>query len=341
MKKILFFTLACGMFGSAFTQIDTSKKIYSGYSDKWEIIKMKSKSSTGKLFVSLPQDAQWDMTIYASGSNKVRSNTMLKKEFSLLPGSYDVEINHIRINGVPVQKGYNTRIKAGVMHVPTQESWTLYDETGQTVLINTYSVQKRGLPVGKYILQMNYQRQAIEIKDGGTDFVPVDDLPDETDYYIVKSGGDIPDGKGRLYIDLELSYLEEAILTEPKYSLGIGPPSNNPSEVVPKDLVPGLYWIQFGGITPLFQVPIREGKKTRLKAGFLKITVDRPWKLNRVNGFNNVASATYSPPRTLALPPGQYVMETPDPDQPSNPNSKVFYDITIKDGGIEINGKKR
>jgi hypothetical protein len=67
MKRILLSLLTCSIGLSAFAQIDSSKKINPGNSDKWEIIKGNAKSSTGKLFVTLPKGTEWDMTIYAAG----------------------------------------------------------------------------------------------------------------------------------------------------------------------------------------------------------------------------------------------------------------------------------
>ncbi len=136
--------------------------------DKWQVKKVNAKTNTGKLIITLPKDVAWDMTIFPAGSDKVLSNTMLKTNFSLLPGSYDLEINHIRITGVKIEKGNETRLKAGTLHITSATSWTLYDETKKTVLINSMSAQKRGLPVGKYKLSIDNQDRDIEIKEGET-----------------------------------------------------------------------------------------------------------------------------------------------------------------------------
>ena len=134
--------------------------------DKWVINKVNAKTGTGKLFVNLPKGTEWDITIYAAGSSKVLSNTMLQQDFVLLPGSYDLEINHIWIKGVPVEKGNTTRLKTGVLHISNPTSWTLYDEAKEKVVINSSSAQHRGLPIGKYKLTIMNQDQDIEIKDG-------------------------------------------------------------------------------------------------------------------------------------------------------------------------------
>ncbi|HMK05600.1 MAG TPA: hypothetical protein VK489_15470 [Ferruginibacter sp.] len=135
---------------------------------KWVVNKVNAKSGTGKLFVTLPENTAWDMTIFPAGSDKVLSNTMLQYSFSLLPGSYDLEINHIKITSVPVEKGNTTRLKTGVLHITNPTSWTLYDEAKKIVLINSSSAGKRGLPIGKYKLTIMGQDASIEIKDGET-----------------------------------------------------------------------------------------------------------------------------------------------------------------------------
>jgi hypothetical protein len=134
----------------------------------WVINKLQAKSGTGKVFSSFPRGTEWSVTIYVAGTDKVLSNTMLQYSFALLPGSYDVEIHKVRINGVPVEKGNETRIKAGVLHITQATNWTLYDEKKEKVLVNSTTAQKRGMPVGKYMLSIMGQDQEIEIKDGET-----------------------------------------------------------------------------------------------------------------------------------------------------------------------------
>ena len=124
MKKLLFQLLAYSICVSVFAQLEVSKNSNADTSDKWVMTKLSVKSSTGKLYVTLPKGTAWDMTIYAAGSAKVVSSTMLKTSFTLLPGTYDLEINKIRITGVPVVKGYQTRLKTGVLRISNSTSWT-------------------------------------------------------------------------------------------------------------------------------------------------------------------------------------------------------------------------
>jgi len=135
---------------------------------KWVINKANEPGDNGKLLIDLPKETEWDITIYAAGSTKVLSNTLLQKEFSLAPGNYDLETNHIWIKDVPVEKGNHTRLRAGVLRIPKKIPWTLYDSAKQTVLINSSSEATRGLPIGKYKLTIEEKDHDVEIKDGKT-----------------------------------------------------------------------------------------------------------------------------------------------------------------------------
>lgn len=171
MKKSLLLALpiAIGIIGGLFIACKNKNEATTDNpAEKWVINKVNANTDNGKLIVTLPKETEWDMTIYGAGSSKVLSNTMLQTSFALSPGLYDLEINHIWIKGVPIEKGNDTRLKTGVLHVPNKTAWTLYDETKQNVLINSSSTQKRGLPIGKYKLSLKGQDHDIEIKDGKT-----------------------------------------------------------------------------------------------------------------------------------------------------------------------------
>ena len=343
MKQIILSLLTYSICLSAFTQIDTSKKINPGYSDKWEIIKGNIKSSTGKLFVTLPKGTEWDMTIYAAGTTKVLSNTSLKTSFTLQPGTYDLQINKIRIKGVPVEKGNNTRLKAGVLHITTPDSWTLYDETKQTVLINSLSPQERGLPIGKYKLTILGQVQDIEIKDEnpGQEKLPII----ETDKWVMSP---TYQNEGRLTMKFPLanpdaffplnnafaivkageSYYGATLYScHHIFTTGLSCPTSY-------ELPEGNYDIYFmeGGESfnhqyKISNVPIRYKYETRLKVGYFKFLAKGLYhiydpSMQHLYFENNVQGAGQYP-----LPVGLY-------------HIKLFfvgeYQLQINDGGVSV-----
>ncbi len=171
MKKILLLLLTLVVIGGLYVACNNENKDNTGNDDtnaKWVIEKADEKSDNGKLFVTLPEGTTCDVTIYVAGSDSLLSNTMMQQNFPLSPGSYDPEINHVKVTGVPVEKESRTRLKAGVLRISKATSWTLYDGSKENVLINSLSSGSWGLPVGKYILTLLEQDHVVEIKDGKT-----------------------------------------------------------------------------------------------------------------------------------------------------------------------------
>lgn len=169
MKKNLFSLLALVVIGGIIVACKNKKEDPpENYAEKWIIKKVNANTENGNLYVTLPKDTKWDLTIYTTGSDKVLSNTMLQTSFPLPPGLYDLEINHIWIKGVPIEKGNDTRLKTGILRIKDKTPWTLYDETKQKVLVNGSSSETRGVPIGKYKLTIKDQDHDIEIRDGKT-----------------------------------------------------------------------------------------------------------------------------------------------------------------------------
>ncbi len=337
-----------GICFSAFAQIDTSKKINPGNSDKWEIIKENTKSSTGKLFVTLPKGTEWDMTIYAAGTTKVLSSTSLKTSFTLQPGTYDLEINKIRITGVPVEKGNNTRLKAGVLHMTTIDSWTLYDEPKKIVLINSLSPQERGLPIGNYKLTLLGQVQDIEIKDEGTtaeDSIKEERVPQERpvlegDDYVMTP---INENIGRLITFISTPFTMGYTINYALYVIKDGKDvfycresePGNSCNLDPVVLDEGDYTISYYirsqsaevSSSPIWlNVPIRKGYETRLKVGYLSHTPGN-FKVFDESGQNEYMSYLRQSDAGLPIPVGKYLVKQ---------KYVGDYHVEVKDGKTEL-----
>jgi hypothetical protein len=173
MKQLLFIlalSVICipliGQRSEAYILTSSSENNARSNNDHWVVNQVNGKSNNGKLVVDLAKDTEWDIIIYAAGSDKPISRTMLQTAFSLAPGLYDIEVNKIRVEGIPVEKGNVTRIKAGTLTVTRKTLWTLYDAEKKYALINSISPEKRGLPAGKYIITINGEDREVIIKDG-------------------------------------------------------------------------------------------------------------------------------------------------------------------------------
>ncbi len=343
MKKLLLPLLACGIFTGAFAQIEVSKKNNTDTSDKWVMTKLSAKSNTGILYVSLPKTAEWDMTIYVTGSNQPLSNTILKKSFSLPPGNYDLLINHIKITGVPVVKGYQTRLKTGVLRIVNSTSWTLYDEFKKRVLINSLAAETRGLPVGKYKLTMMGQDRDIEIKDEGTtaeDSVKLGRPVLEGDDYVMTP---INENFGRLITFISTPFTMGYTINYALYVIKDGKDvfycresePGNSCNLDPVVLDEGDYTISYyirsqsAEVTssPIWlNVPIRKGYETRLKVGYLSHTPGN-FKVFDESGQNEYMSYLRQSDAGLPIPVGKYLVKQ---------KYVGDYHVEVKDGKTEL-----
>ena len=371
MKKILLPILACGMFAGVFAQPGTLVSKNSDSTEKWVITRVYAKSITGKLFFDLPNNALRDLKIYAAGSDKVIASSKLKTTFDLTPGRYDLETDHIWIKGVPVEKGNNTRIKAGVLQVTAFGSWKLYDESKETVLINTSNPQSRGLPVGKYKLTIGWQVEDIEIKDGS--IVQANKENPESDYWVITPLAAMTSGIGKLNIivpqdtTIYISQLNKWVtfpyLIRDTVKI-IESGSTHKIIELPKYLYARTYQLSLNNIR-ISNVPVTAGKETRIKAGFLAITKkesdgggfdgyvfdqldgsdDITWEWQLCKGrhlsgnqyYDNVI-ASGKKGRIFALPPGEYKLKKINPNYTKE---DAVYKVFIKDGEWVTNGVRQ
>ncbi len=126
------------------------------------------KGSTGRVYLDLPADVECVIFIYNAGTNKEITGTTRDRQFYLAPGKYDVDVSSVKMEEIEVQKGMDTRIKAGILNVSSPPAWALYDETKKIRITGASKSQKIGLPVGNYQLQMSGSFQPVTIKDGET-----------------------------------------------------------------------------------------------------------------------------------------------------------------------------
>lgn len=127
-----------------------------------------AKGATGKLFLNIPKEVESVITISQPVTERQVSYTLNEHAFSLVPGTYDFTLSGSKVKGVPVQKGMDTRIKAGILNVVATGTWTLYDEKKDRQVYYSISAKKIGLPIGTYQLEINGTMQQVVIKDGET-----------------------------------------------------------------------------------------------------------------------------------------------------------------------------
>ena len=127
-----------------------------------------AKGATGRLFLNLPTDAECVITISQPVTEKQVFYSIHEHSFSFVPGTYDIQISGSKVKDVPVQKGMDTRVKAGILNVVASGIWTLYDEKRERQVYYSNTAKKIVLPVGTYQLEITGTMQQVIIKDGET-----------------------------------------------------------------------------------------------------------------------------------------------------------------------------
>ena len=150
---------------------DTGEKIKAPL-NKMEKYEMNTNSSltgtTGRVYLNLAADVECVVFIYNPGTNKEITGTTKDRSFYLAPGKYDIKVSSVKMEEIDVEKGMDTRIKAGILNVSSPSAWALYDENKKIRITASSGAKKIGLPIGNYQLQMNGSFRPVTINDGET-----------------------------------------------------------------------------------------------------------------------------------------------------------------------------
>lgn len=148
---------------------NTKVKPNTSDAEKWVITPSGLKGATGTVSITLPENVEWRLDIKSSDDNALGTwddKWNNKKTISLLPGNYNVLFTYIPLLGVPIQKGMNTRLKAGLLNVVSVGQWQIWNEEKTKAHVVYYKPSKIALPIGKYVISINGQFQSVEIKEG-------------------------------------------------------------------------------------------------------------------------------------------------------------------------------
>ena len=289
--------LACGMFASTFAQPEIS--------EKWVITPVPNmKGVLGRLDINFPPDVERNILIYQHTDNKfLTSVSRNDKIYSIAPGEYRFTLTNVPVDNVPIQKGHETRLKAGFLDIVSEGDWHLYDETKEKAYTSGNKPKKLPLPVGNYQIKLGGQFYPVIIKDGETveDYSPVEvknETPGQVSQEVIGAdpittqpieqdkweitqlpGSKEVTGKNEPgMLDMNFSgdttwhmkitktgYLDILLSADDFRNSGI-----KPSIMPSYDIAPGEYNIRFNNIQ-LQNVPIVSRNKTRIKTGLLKV----------------------------------------------------------------------
>ena len=139
---------------------------------KWVIGTANMKGALGRLNTAFPSDVEWSIDVHAASDNKFITNrsgfSKHGAAYDLAPGSYHFRLNTILVEYAPIERGKETRLKAGVLHVVSEGDWEIYSETKEKFHTSGNKPKKIALPVGAYQLKLGGQFFPLVIKDGET-----------------------------------------------------------------------------------------------------------------------------------------------------------------------------
>lgn len=136
-----------------------------------EIIANPQLNEQGRVVVAFPNGLNLSKTmvyVYQPGATQQVALSVGSGTFPLAPGIYDVEVLKIRLTGVSVKAGHDTRVKVGALRITADNATTyrILDETQQRELTKGYGTSVFGLPVGRYMLHLGQRNEPISINDG-------------------------------------------------------------------------------------------------------------------------------------------------------------------------------
>jgi len=125
----------------------------------------------GRVLVTFPPGVNTSRTmvyLYQAGAPTQLALSTGSGAFSVPPGTYDVEVQTIRLTGVPVKASHDTRVKVGVLRISMDNTSTyrILDEAQQREVAKGYGTSVFGLPAGRYVVQLRTRGEHVTIEDG-------------------------------------------------------------------------------------------------------------------------------------------------------------------------------
>ncbi|HLF45773.1 MAG TPA: hypothetical protein VI548_05080 [Chitinophagaceae bacterium] len=139
---------------------------------KWVITPVPTmKGVLGRLNTSFPEGVDWTMDVRTTADKFITNRSGFSRHgssYDIAPGNYYFRLNTITVQNVPIEKGKETRLKAGYLSIVSEGNWHLYDETQKKFHTSGNKPKKIALPVGSYQLKLGGQFYPVIIKDGET-----------------------------------------------------------------------------------------------------------------------------------------------------------------------------
>ena len=175
---------------NSWVDIDFIKDIPPSITDRYVTNKIPDNiNGLGKLNLDFPKDADWDVKIFGKNDKipletysndpqiKPGRNSVPPKSINLTPGKYDISLSNYIIKNVWIYKDFETRLKAGILHIASIGNWSLSyfisnmvtPDQSKIFLTSGTKPQKMVLPLcinGYYELTLNGKSYILNLKDG-------------------------------------------------------------------------------------------------------------------------------------------------------------------------------
>jgi hypothetical protein len=237
--------------------------------------------------------------------------------YSMGVGRYNMKLNEVPINNVPLEEGSLTFLKAGYVYSSANNAtWRLCDVSRKPLLDFRYSNFEHNdgtifpVPPGSYLVQYSPGGNDYAFYPIAVRYEDVIDLsevannyePTETDSWIMH-----PTQTNAIKGSLSTDFAPKAEWKIQIFARGSKLPFVNLSNSTitrnsrSYSLAPGKYRMVVSGVQ-VDDVQIKERYETRLKAGYISVIPTGPWSISR----NSVILFSGNATRMVMLPVGRY-----------------------------------
>ena len=153
-------------------EIKKNNPAQKGSAEKWVITPVSGmKGILGRLNTGFPPDVEWTLDVRTTENKFITNRSGAGRQgssYDIAPGYYFFRLNTITVENVPIEKGKETRLKAGYLSIISEGIWSLYDESKKKFHTSGNKPKKIALPVGNYQLNLGGQFFPLVIIDGET-----------------------------------------------------------------------------------------------------------------------------------------------------------------------------
>jgi hypothetical protein len=207
----------------------------------------------------------------------------------------------VPVQNLPIKEGQETRIKAGYLHITTNEHWELRTEE-KKFLTSGNKPTKIALPVGRYLFEVAKNSRLIEITEEQEYQIAEEREPEEK--WTITQGID----KG-IMGSLSFNFPEDAEWVMAIFQL----PEREYVRTVSRsekhedlELNAGKFELVLNNV-PVKDVPIEAGKLTGLKSGTLQVNSKSSWAIWDATGKNHYK--TENGGKKMVFPVGVYIIK--------------------------------